>query len=129
MKRLLLIVSLFTIISVGCEDNEEEKLPYIDASVVWLGDKNPKDCSYYTAIDCDTYPGKIRLTDAYYVGVTKPEVPTSQYDGTDWVLPYKHQVSYVHYYKDDGYIKYNKIGYDTDRQVSTNDYLVSYTPK
>ena len=100
---------------------------FLLASVVWLGDKNPKDCSYHTSIDCNTNPGTIRLADAYYVGVTKPEISQGMYDGADWVIPYKYQVSYIHYYKDDGYIEYNKIGYDTDRTVSTKDYVVSYT--
>jgi hypothetical protein len=100
MKRLLLIVSLFTLMSVGCEDKQQ--VDYVNCS--WLRIENGKT-DYFYQVGNNGNPLKLLYINNLMIG--------------DWV----YKSNWIHLYKDDSEVEIeNENGSTRTINLSNKDY-------
>jgi len=129
MKHLRIVVSncliILSLVFISCDKNGlgSDKSNFIDIEFIWIGDENTWELTHVN--DDFTY----RNAYAYHVGEEPywDHYPSSFHDnGVEYLEIHYYKCKWIHYYKNDNYIEFEKVGVDKLESLDLSNYLIYY---
>ena len=120
VTNVLIVVLLFSVLS--CKKNSTgSDTDYIDVDLIWLGETSTWEL---TNINSDfTY----RNAYAYHRGDEPNYGPSSFHNNSvEYLEEHYYKCKWIHYYKDESYIEFEKVGQDRIESVNVSGFLIDY---